>query len=72
MTFPDSTAAILAGGHELACHGWFHEDCRDARPRDEERELVERCAAAVERVDRRPAEGLAGAVLVARRRRRSA
>lgn len=25
-TFPDSTAAILAGGHELACHGWFHED----------------------------------------------
>ena len=24
--FPDSTAAILAGGHELASHGWFHED----------------------------------------------
>jgi peptidoglycan/xylan/chitin deacetylase (PgdA/CDA1 family) len=26
VTFPDSTDAILAGGHELACHGWYHED----------------------------------------------
>jgi peptidoglycan/xylan/chitin deacetylase (PgdA/CDA1 family) len=25
-TFTDDTEAILAGGHELACHGWFHED----------------------------------------------
>jgi peptidoglycan/xylan/chitin deacetylase (PgdA/CDA1 family) len=25
-TYADDTAAILAGGHELACHGWFHED----------------------------------------------
>jgi peptidoglycan-N-acetylglucosamine deacetylase len=48
-TFPDSTASILAGGHEIACHGWFHEDFA-ALGRDEERELVERCAAAVERV----------------------
>jgi peptidoglycan-N-acetylglucosamine deacetylase len=48
-TFPASTEAILAGGHELACHGWFHEDFA-AVPRDEEREILERCAAAVERV----------------------
>ena len=48
-TFPDSTAAILDGGHELACHGWFHEDFATV-PRDEEREILERCAAAVERV----------------------
>jgi peptidoglycan-N-acetylglucosamine deacetylase len=48
-TFPDSTASILAGGHEIACHGWFHEDFA-ALGRDGERELVERCAAAVERV----------------------
>ena len=48
-TFPDSTAAILAGGHELACHGWFHEDFATIG-RDEEREIVERCAAAVENV----------------------
>jgi peptidoglycan/xylan/chitin deacetylase (PgdA/CDA1 family) len=26
VTFPESTAAILAGGHELGCHGWYHED----------------------------------------------
>jgi peptidoglycan/xylan/chitin deacetylase (PgdA/CDA1 family) len=25
-TYRDDTEAILAGGHELACHGWFHED----------------------------------------------
>src|SRR5690349_1747426 len=25
-TYADDTEAILAGGHELACHGWFHED----------------------------------------------
>ena len=25
-TFTDDTEAILGGGHELACHGWFHED----------------------------------------------
>ena len=48
-TFPDSTAAILDGGHEIGCHGWFHEDAADLVV-DEERELVERCAAAVERV----------------------
>jgi peptidoglycan-N-acetylglucosamine deacetylase len=48
-TFPDSTQAILGGGHELACHGWFHEDCATLA-RDEERELVERCAAVVESV----------------------
>jgi peptidoglycan/xylan/chitin deacetylase (PgdA/CDA1 family) len=49
VTFPESTRAIIAGGHELACHGWFHEDCA-ALGRDEERELIERCAAAVETV----------------------
>jgi peptidoglycan/xylan/chitin deacetylase (PgdA/CDA1 family) len=26
VTFPESTEAILAGGHELASHGWYHED----------------------------------------------
>lgn len=24
--YPDDTEALLAGGHELACHGWHHED----------------------------------------------
>ena len=49
VTFPESTAAILAGGHELACHGWFHEDFA-AVGRQDEREIVERCAATVEKV----------------------
>ena len=48
-TFPSSTEAILAGGHELACHGWFHEDFATVS-RDEEREILDRCVAAVERV----------------------
>ena len=26
VTFPDDTARIVADGHEVACHGWFHED----------------------------------------------
>lgn len=25
-TYADDTRAIVDGGHELACHGWFHED----------------------------------------------
>lgn len=49
VTFPESTAAILAGGHEIACHGWFHEDVAELT-RDEERTMIERCADAVERV----------------------
>ncbi|MEO5939825.1 MAG: polysaccharide deacetylase [Candidatus Limnocylindrales bacterium] len=49
VTFPESTAAILAGGHEIACHGWFHEDVAELA-RDEERAMIERCADAVERV----------------------
>ena len=48
-TFPDSTAAILAGGHELACHGWFHEDFAELST-DEQRGILERSADAVERV----------------------
>jgi peptidoglycan/xylan/chitin deacetylase (PgdA/CDA1 family) len=48
-TFPDSTEAILAGGHELACHGWFHEDFAEIEV-DEERSLIERCAEAVRAV----------------------
>jgi peptidoglycan/xylan/chitin deacetylase (PgdA/CDA1 family) len=48
-TFPESTEAILAGGHELACHGWFHEDFAELSA-DDERETVERCAQAVRAV----------------------
>ena len=46
VTFPESTAAILAGGHEIGCHGWFHEDAAQLAA-GEERAMVERCATAV-------------------------
>jgi len=49
VTFPESTTAILAGGHEIGCHGWFHEDAADLAP-DEERAMIERSAAAVAEV----------------------
>ena len=48
-TFPDSIAAILAGGHELACHGWFHEDFTTLSKKGQ-RAILDRSAAAVERV----------------------
>ena len=48
-TFPETIRAIVEGGHELACHGWFHEDFATLGA-SEERELVERCAAAVEAI----------------------
>lgn len=32
VTFPDSVRAIVAGGHELACHGWAHEDLASLSP----------------------------------------
>lgn len=46
VTFSDSTRAIVDGGHELACHGWYHEDFATL-PRDEQREILERSRHAV-------------------------
>lgn len=45
-TFPESTEAILAGGHELATHGWFHEDFAELS-RDDARSVLERSPDAV-------------------------
>jgi peptidoglycan/xylan/chitin deacetylase (PgdA/CDA1 family) len=41
VTFPANTEAIVAGGHELACHGWYHEDFSELS-RDEARAVLER------------------------------
>jgi peptidoglycan/xylan/chitin deacetylase (PgdA/CDA1 family) len=46
ITFPESIEAILTGGHELASHGWYHEDFADL-PADEAAAILERCAAAL-------------------------
>ncbi|HET7028164.1 MAG TPA: polysaccharide deacetylase [Candidatus Limnocylindrales bacterium] len=40
VTFPDSVRAIVDGGHEIACHGWAHEDLA-ALPVDGQRALLE-------------------------------
>jgi len=34
-TYADDTEAVLKGGHELACHGWFHEDFAELSDRDQ-------------------------------------
>ena len=48
-TFTDDTDAILAGGHELACHGWFHEDFAEL-PDDEAAAVLARSVDAVRAV----------------------
>jgi peptidoglycan/xylan/chitin deacetylase (PgdA/CDA1 family) len=45
-TFPANTEAILAGGHELACHGWFHEDFSELDPATQ-RDILQRSIDAV-------------------------
>jgi peptidoglycan/xylan/chitin deacetylase (PgdA/CDA1 family) len=49
VTFPESTRAIVDGRHELATHGWYHEDLADLA-RDEQREVLERSRDAVAEV----------------------
>ena len=56
VTFGENTDAILAGGHELACHGWFHEDATELSP-DEERAILERSVVAVVARTGRPPAG---------------
>jgi peptidoglycan/xylan/chitin deacetylase (PgdA/CDA1 family) len=54
VTFPESVASIVAAGHELGCHGWSHEDLAQLAEADE-RDVMERSAAKIERVaGRRP------------------
>ena len=48
-TFLDDTEALVAGGHEIACHGWFHEDFATLA-KDEATEILERGVEAVHAV----------------------
>ena len=48
-TFIDDTEALIAGGHEIACHGWFHEDFATLA-NDEASEILERGVEAVHAV----------------------
>ena len=55
-TFPANTEAILAGGHELACHGWFHEDFSEL-PAEEQAAVLGRSVEAVRRASGAPPRG---------------
>ncbi len=55
-TFPESIEAILAGGHELATHGWYHEDFAELS-RDEARDVLERSRDACAAVAGAPPQG---------------
>ena len=47
-TYRDDTEAILQGGHELACHGWFHEDFAELDERSQS-DILYRWAEAAQR-----------------------
>jgi len=46
VTFPESIEAIVGGGHEVATHGWYHEDFAELS-RDDQRSVLERSRDAV-------------------------
>ncbi len=56
VTFPDSVAAVVAGGHEIGCHGWAHEELASLEPAAE-RDVMERSVEAVTRVSGRVPRG---------------
>ena len=47
-TWPDQAAAIAGAGHELASHGWFHEDFSELSV-DEQRSILVRSVEALTR-----------------------
>lgn len=55
-TFPESTASIQARGHEIACHGWFHEDFSTLKAK-EQRQILDRCVEATAKVTGSPPAG---------------
>ena len=56
VTFPANTEAILAGGHELACHGWYHEDFSELTG-EVQADILDRSVAAVRKVAGAPPKG---------------
>jgi peptidoglycan/xylan/chitin deacetylase (PgdA/CDA1 family) len=54
VAFPDSVSAVIAGGHEVGCHGWFHEDFAELEP-EAQGEILRRCVDQIaERTGARP------------------
>jgi peptidoglycan-N-acetylglucosamine deacetylase len=55
-TWPSVTAAIVARGHELATHGWYHEDFSTLSAKDQQ-SILERSIGAVANVTGAPPVG---------------
>ncbi len=55
-TFPETAAGIIAGGHELASHGWYHEDFAELSV-EEQREILDRSVAQVRDLTGAPPQG---------------
>jgi peptidoglycan/xylan/chitin deacetylase (PgdA/CDA1 family) len=55
-SYPEDAEAILAGGHELGTHGWYHEDFSEL-PSDEQRSILDRSIEAVRRFAGAPPKG---------------
>lgn len=55
-TWPDQAAAIVDGGHELASHGWYHEDFAELST-DEQRDVLARSVEALSRAGGAPPRG---------------
>jgi peptidoglycan/xylan/chitin deacetylase (PgdA/CDA1 family) len=47
VTFPELARAIVEGGHEIAAHGWYHEDFATL-PRKRQRAILEFSSSAIE------------------------
>lgn len=56
-TFPDVCERIVAAGHELGYHGYCHEAPSSRRDEGDERAILEKSMAAVERIAGRPPLG---------------
>jgi peptidoglycan-N-acetylglucosamine deacetylase len=54
--YPSDAEAILAGGHELGTHGWYHEDFSELSV-DDQRGILERSIEAVRRFAGHPPKG---------------
>jgi peptidoglycan/xylan/chitin deacetylase (PgdA/CDA1 family) len=57
VTFPDAMAAIVAGGHEVGAHGWYHEDLATLDA-DGQREILQRSRDAIDRLTGVPPRGM--------------
>lgn len=55
-TFPADTEALVSAGHEVGCHGWYHEDFSELSG-DDQRSILARSVEAVRRVTGAPPKG---------------